>query len=108
MNEEETVKREKEIERGNKAKAILDSEIFQESFTAVRADYMESWEKSTLDDSDKREKIWMMVAHLDDVKSHIVSVLQTGLMSQRQLADIPSIKPSFEEDSGRLRTFLGG
>jgi hypothetical protein len=49
-----------------------------------------------------------MVAHLDDVKSHIVSVLQTGLMSQQQLADIPSIKPSFEEDSGRLRTFLGG
>ena len=108
MNDDELEKREKEIERGNQAKAILDSEIFRESFDSVREDYMDSWEQSSIDDSAKREKIWMMVAHLDDVKSHIVSVLQTGLMSEKQLSDIPSINPSFEEDRGRLRTFLGG
>ena len=109
MNEDELTKRNEEIARGAAAKLILDSEIFEESFDVVRSGYMRVWAATTADETDTREHAWRMVANLDAVKVQLVSVLATGKMSEEQVAGIPSINASFEEDSDfRIRTFTGG
>lgn len=85
MDESEVEKREQEIARGNQAKVILDSELFQEAFDTLKSTYMNAWENSTLGDSQGRERIYAMVANLADVKAHFTTVLNTGKMAESQL-----------------------
>ena len=87
MNEDEQYLRERELERGNKAKAILESDLFQESFDLLKADYINEWENSKLSETDQRERLYYMVANLDDVKLHFQTVLETGKLASKQLFD---------------------
>ena len=82
---EDEGQRAEEIDRGNKAKVILSDPLFQEAFDQLRELYMNAWEQTTIKDSDTRERLWMMIANLGDVKAHLKTVLETGQMSEQQL-----------------------
>ena len=92
-----------EIDRGNKAKVILSDPLFQEAFDQLRELYMNAWEQTTIKDSDTRERLWMMIANLGDVKAHLKTVLETGQMSEQQLDDLDL---QDAEDSGVLKRKL--
>lgn len=81
-------KRNDEIRRGDKAKAILEDEVFAEAFDKIKSVYMNAWEQSTVGDSQGRERLWAMVAHLNDVKAHLTTVITTGNFSKKQLSDL--------------------
>ena len=66
---EDEGQRAEEIDRGNKAKVILSDPLFQEAFDQLRELYMNAWEQTTIKDSDTRERLWMMIANLGDVKA---------------------------------------
>lgn len=87
MSESEGVNLDEEISRGNQAKAILNDALFIESFDALKDTYMHAWENSTLADSHGRERIYMMVAAIVDVKKHLASIVDTGKMAQTQIAE---------------------
>ena len=95
--------RAEEIDRGNKAKVILSDPLFQEAFDQLRELYMNAWEQTTIKDSDTRERLWMMIANLGDVKAHLKTVLETGQMSEQQLDDLDL---QDAEDSGVLKRKL--
>jgi hypothetical protein len=88
MNEDERFLRERELERGNKAKAILESDLFNESFDLLKADYIREWENSKLSEGPRRELLYNMVANLSDVKLHFQTVLETGKLASHQLEHI--------------------
>ena len=100
---EDEGQRAEEIDRGNKAKVILSDPLFQEAFDQLRELYMNAWEQTTIKDSDTRERLWMMIANLGDVKSHLKTVLETGQMSEQQLDDLDL---QDAEDSGVLKRKL--
>ena len=64
---------------------------------------MNAWEQTTIKDSDTRERLWMMIANLGDVKAHLKTVLETGQMSEQQLDDLDL---QDAEDSGVLKRKL--
>ena len=100
---EDEGERAEEIDRGNKAKVILSDPLFQEAFDQLRELYMNAWEQTTIKDSDTRERLWMMIANLGDVKAHLKTVLETGQMSEQQLDDLDL---QDAEDSGVLKRKL--
>ena len=100
---EDEGQRAEEIDRGNKAKVILSDPLFQEAFEQLRELYMNAWEQTTIKDSDTRERLWMMIANLGDVKAHLKTVLETGQMSEQQLDDLDL---QDAEDSGVLKRKL--
>lgn len=100
---EDEGRRAEEIDRGNKAKVILSDPLFQEAFDQLRELYMNAWEQTTIKDSDTRERLWMMIANLGDVKAHLKTVLETGQMSEQQLDDLDL---QDAEDSGVLKRKL--
>ena len=100
---EDEGQRAEEIDRGNKAKVILSDPLFQEAFDQLRELYMNAWEQTTIKDSDTRERLWMMIANLSDVKAHLKTVLETGQMSEQQLDDLDL---QDAEDSGVLKRKL--
>ena len=100
---EDEGQRAEEIDRGNKAKVILSDPLYQEAFDQLRELYMNAWEQTTIKDSDTRERLWMMIANLGDVKAHLKTVLETGQMSEQQLDDLDL---QDAEDSGVLKRKL--
>jgi hypothetical protein len=100
---EDEGQRAEEIDRGNKAKVILSDPLFREAFDQLRELYMNAWEQTTIKDSDTRERLWMMIANLGDVKAHLKTVLETGQMSEQQLDDLDL---QDAEDSGVLKRKL--
>ena len=100
---EDEAQRSSEVDRGNKAKVILTDPLFQESFEQLRELYLTAWEKTTMKDSEGRERLWMMIANLGDVKAHLTTVLETGKMSSKQLDDIES---EYEDSPGIVKQTL--
>jgi len=100
---EDEAQRSNEIERGNKAKVILTDPLFQESFEQLRELYMSAWEQTTIKDSQTRERLWMMIANLSDVKAHLKTVMETGKMSVKQLEDLDL---EDEDDTGIMKRKL--
>lgn len=74
-----------EVARGNEAKMILDSEVFQDAIQGRRALMIATWLESEEKDSEGRERIYRMLRSADALLDDLRDVLQTGQMAQQEL-----------------------
>lgn len=74
--------------RGAKAKELLDEPLVAEAFSVVESEILRAWEDSPARDSEGREKLYQMLMLTRKVKRHFESVVMTGEMARRTLADI--------------------
>ena len=70
---------------GNRAKEILDSEIFTGAFDAIEAEVIEQWTNSPARDQDGRERLWSYLMLLRKVKTHLVTTMETGKLASLDL-----------------------
>lgn len=73
-----------EITRGNRAKQILEDEIFIESVNKIRAELMNQWLNSEETSSEQRENIFRMRRMLEVVLMQLQSVLETGKLATKE------------------------
>ena len=73
------------LDRGEKAQALLRNEILIETFDFLEKQYHDAWANSSVDQNEAREKIFMMLQNLQTVKQHIESVVMTGKLTNDQL-----------------------
>ena len=76
---------EKEIQRGQQAKRILEDEIFVEAIQKVSAELDQEWINSPIRDTEGREKIYMMKKMLNVLLVQIKSVMETGKLASKQI-----------------------
>ena len=76
---------EKEIQRGQQAKRILEDEIFVEAIQKVSAELDQEWINSPIRDTEGRERIYMMKKMLNVLQVQIKSVLETGKLASKQI-----------------------
>ncbi len=76
---------EKEIQRGHRAKAILEDEIFAEAVQKVSSELDLEWINSPVRDTEGREKIYMMKKMLNVLLVEIKSVMETGKLASKQI-----------------------
>ena len=79
------MEKEKEIQRGHRAKAILDDEIFAEAIQKVSTELDQEWLNSPIRDTEGREKIYMMKKMLNVLLVQIQSVMETGKLASKQI-----------------------
>tara|TARA_R110002012_G_scaffold5576_3_gene25211 strand:+ start:990 stop:1235 length:246 start_codon:yes stop_codon:yes gene_type:complete len=76
---------EKEQQRGQQAKRILEDEIFVEAIQKVSAELDQEWINSPIRDTEGREKIYMMKKMLNVLLVQIQSVMETGKLASKQI-----------------------
>lgn len=70
---------------GNRAREVLENEVFQQVFDDIELEVIESWKNSPVRDQEGREKIWQYLTLLKKVKSHLTTTLETGKLAQLDL-----------------------
>lgn len=75
----------REVARGDRAKAILDDEIYQEAWREVEAAIIQKWRECPIRDRDGAHELKLMLKLLEDVHGHINTVMQSGKMAAMQL-----------------------
>ena len=78
----------KEIDKGNQAKRILEDEIFTDAVKKIEDRLDQEWLNSPLRDNEAREKIFLMRKMLQSLINEITSVMETGKMANKKIADI--------------------
>ena len=76
---------EKEQQRGHRAKAILEDEIFVEAIQKVSGELDAEWVNSPVRDTEGREKIYMMKKMLNVLLVQLRSVMDTGILATKQI-----------------------
>jgi hypothetical protein len=71
--------------RGARAQELLRSELLQEVFAQIEADYIEGWRRTSARDTDARERLWLAVQVLGLVKDHLVIIANDGKLAQAEL-----------------------
>lgn len=70
---------------GDRAKEVLENEVFQRVFADIESEVIESWKTSPARDQEGREKIWQYLMLLQKVKAHLTTTLETGKLAQLEL-----------------------
>ena len=68
--------------REERAKNLLNNELFNESFEVLREDLMARWNASGTTELEARESIWLAMRLLDRLHGHITSIVETGHMNE--------------------------
>ena len=68
--------------REEKAKNLLNNELFNEAFDVLKKDLMDRWEASGSTELEDRESIWLAMRLLDKLHGHITSIVETGRMNK--------------------------
>ena len=76
---------EKEIQRGQQAKQILEDPIYVEAIQKVSQELDQEWINSPIRDTEGREKIYMMRKMLGVLHVQIQSVMETGKLASKQV-----------------------
>ena len=77
--------KEKEIQRGQQAKRILEDPIFVEALQKVSQELDQEWINSPIRDTEGREKIYMMKKMLGVLHVQLQSVMETGKLATKQI-----------------------
>ena len=76
----------KAIDRGRKAAAILNLDsVVVEAIEELEKRYTNEWKASKVDDVVKREKAYMAVVVLDDIKTQLQTYADRGRFAEKQL-----------------------
>ena len=77
--------KEKEIQRGQQAKRILEDPIYIEALQKVSQELDQEWINSPIRDTEGREKIYMMKKMLGVLHVQLQSVMETGKLASKQI-----------------------
>ncbi len=77
--------------REERAKSLLNNELFNESFDILRKDLMDRWSASGSSELEARESIWLAMRLLDRIHGHLQSIIETGHMAKMMEKQHPFI-----------------
>ena len=69
-------------QRERRAQALIDDELLNEAFDALKEDLMNRWSNSGSADLEARESIWLAMRLLEKIHSHVTSIIETGHMNK--------------------------
>jgi hypothetical protein len=70
---------------GNRAREVLENEVFQAVWTDIEKEWTDAWMNSPARDEAGREKLYQYVMTLRKLKAQITTTLETGQLAQLDL-----------------------
>lgn len=77
-----------EIKKGEQAKKILDNQVYQEAFTAVKDNIIDAMQRSPLSDDVTHNRLVIALQTLNQIEKALTDIMQTGKMAQIQVNDL--------------------
>ena len=75
----------KELERGNDAKRLLENPIYQEAIDALRNGIVDKWRSAPIRDKEGMHELKLMDKLLTDIEGYIKAIADTGKLADIQL-----------------------
>ena len=75
----------RDADRASKVQSLLENEYLKEAFRTLEDTYIEKWRLTDHLDTASREKLYMRVMALSDVRQHLESALSDGKLAAHQL-----------------------
>ena len=72
-------------QRANEAKELLENPLLEEAFIQMEAAYLDDWRSSGLPDLEGRERVWLAIKVLEEVKRHLRVVVENGVIAKRDI-----------------------
>ncbi len=72
-------------QRANEAKELLENPLLEEAFAQMEAAYLADWRSSGLADLEERERVWLAIKVLEEVKRHLRVVVENGVIAKRDI-----------------------
>mgnify|MGYP003139217235 CR=1 FL=1 len=69
---------EERVIKANAAKHVLEDPVIQEAFDNLEEHYNERWVNSDLEDSITRERVFLSLRALSDLKDELTSMINSG------------------------------
>jgi len=69
---------EERVLKANAARSVLEDPVIQEAFENLEDHYNEAWVNSGLEDSVARERIFLSLRALSDLKAELESMINSG------------------------------
>jgi hypothetical protein len=91
----------KEVEKGSRARALLESEPYKDAVTKVRQGIIDKWATSPVIDREGQHELRLMLKLLDDLEGNIRSVANDGKMAQEIIS-------REKEQESRLKRVIKG
>lgn len=76
---------ENRINRGSRAKEVLENEVYQETFDTLEQEIMTQWAESPARDQEGREKLFLMLGLTKRLKGILQSTMETGKLAEVEL-----------------------
>ena len=73
---------EQEQIRANEAKQLLENRMYQESFTVLRADLFEKFQRTNYAQDKERTEIWRTLKNLNNLEVNLSKIVTTGKLSE--------------------------
>lgn len=70
---------------GNRAREVLENEVFQAVWADIEKEWTEAWMNSPARDEAGREKLYQYVMTLRKLKAQITTTLETGKLAETEL-----------------------
>lgn len=72
-------------ERGDRAERLAKDEAFTAALREVESVYMEAWRTAGALDTEVRERAWIAVKLLDDIRGQILATVREGVAARKQI-----------------------
>lgn len=96
-----------ELERGGRADALLNNDIYKESVGKVRQGIHDAWAAAPLRDVEGQTNLRLMLKLLDDLEKNIKQVAQTGKMASIQIETENKVKEAARRAMKGLGSLVG-
>lgn len=84
---DETVLAEQTL-RGESARQILENPVFNEAFEDIRQFFIESWQETRGDETEKRENAYIALRLLQNLKEQFEQKIANGEFARKKLLEI--------------------
>ena len=75
----------RKIDLGNRAEQLLGDETLMAAFNELEMQYTSNWKTSKVDESAKREQVYISLRVLDDLKTKLRVFVDDGKIAKKQL-----------------------
>ena len=80
-----------DVERGRRAKALLEDELLQETLEYLDLAYVDGWKKCRT--VELREAAWALTMAVEKFREHLTTVLNNGILADRQIHELVTRQP---------------
>jgi len=78
--------------KGQDAKDLLENPILVEAFAVLEGEYLKAWRQSKPADQEERERLWLAVGILEEIKRHLRIADENCAMEKRDIDKISGRK----------------